>query len=164
MILSLIPRLSNIERRVDDLGSSQPSALSPNLLYLPPPKRLCFWFGLDFTKQKKQNKPVRRKHYQVCSDKSSFHRLLARLLTREVLFEVLGGTLTPSIDGGLFYPLRQSNRYPCNQICYARGAFQSQTLDEPNFYKWASFVHRIQYSCSIYCSAPNGCRSTNAAR
>lgn len=84
-----------------------------------------------------------------------FHQLLAWLWTHEVLFEVLGGTLTSSIDGGLFYPLRQSNRYPCNQICYARGTFQSQTLYKPNLYKWASFVHRIQYSCSIYCCTVN---------
>ncbi len=76
-------------------------------------------------------------------------RPLAWSLIHEVLFEVLGGTVTSCIDGGLFYPLRQSNRYPCNQICHARGAFQSQTLYKPNLYKWASFVRRIQYSCSI---------------
>lgn len=86
------------------------------------------------------------------------------MLIHEFVFEVLGGTLTSPVDGGLFYPLRQSNRYPCNQICYARGAFESQTLYKPNLYKWASFVHRIQYSCSIYCCAANGFRSTNAPR
>lgn len=74
-----------------------------------------------------------------------------------------GGALT-SIDERLFYLLRQSNRYPCNQICYAKGAFKSQTLYKPNLYKWASFVHRIKYSCSIYCCTLNRCRSTNAPR
>lgn len=88
---------------------------------------------------------------------------LAWLLTDKVLFEVLGGTLT-SINGRLFYLLRQSNRYACNQIYYAKGAFKSQTLYKPNLYKWASFVHRIKYSCSIYCCTLNGCRSTNAPR
>lgn len=72
--------------------------------------------------------------------------------------------MTSSVDGGLFYPLRQSNRYPCNQIFYARATFYSQILCQPNLYKWASFVHRIQYSPSIYDCTPNGCRRTNASR
>lgn len=173
MILSLIPWSSNIKRRVDDLGSSQPSATSPNLLYSPPPKRLCFClslfvcllvvcFGLHKTKHKIKLCVRNIIRFVQMNPLSPTISSTANMWSS--VWSVGGGTLTPSIDGGLFYPLRQSNRYPCNQICYARGAFQSQTLYEPNFYKWASFVHRIQYSCSIYCSAPNGCRSTNAPR
>lgn len=89
--------------------------------------------------------------------------LLTWLLTHKVLFEVLGGMLT-SIDVGLFYLLRQSNRYPCNQICYAKGAFKSQTLYKPNLYKWASFVHRTKYICSICCCILSGCGGTNVPR
>lgn len=71
--------------------------------------------------------------------KTRFVQINTVLLGYEVLFEVLGGTLTSSIDGGLLYPLRQSNRYPCNQICYARGAFESQNLLQAKFIQMGLF-------------------------